>query len=112
MTKSISMRVLVLNAGSSSIKFELFQMPDCKVEAKGLLQRIGEPNSELKYKLGGEDHQLQEPVKDHAQGLTLITRALTDTSKGGLKDISEIGAIGHRVVHGGEAFSKTVLISG
>jgi acetate kinase len=106
----MSLKVLVVNSGSSSIKFELYQMPEEKVEAKGLLQRIGEPQSELKCKIGATEKVVARPVPDHADGLKLIMDTLTDSANGGLKDISEIGAVGHRVVHGGEAFSETVLI--
>ncbi len=106
----MSLKVLVVNSGSSSIKFELYQMPEEKVEAKGLLQRIGEPQSELKCKIGSTEKVVSRPVPDHADGLKLIMDTLTDSAHGGLKDISEIGAVGHRVVHGGEAFSETVLI--
>ncbi len=105
------MKVLVINSGSSSIKFELYVMPEKKVEAKGLLQKIGEESSELKAKVGGEEVVVKRRVKDHAEGLKLIVGALTDAQHGGLKDISEIGAVGHRVVHGGEAFAETALIT-
>lgn len=104
------LKVLVVNSGSSSIKFELYQMPEEKVEARGLLQRIGESQSELKCKIGDHEKVVSRPVPDHADGLKLIMDTLTDSANGGLKDISEIGAVGHRVVHGGEAFSETVLI--
>jgi len=106
----MSLKVLVVNSGSSSIKFELYQMPAEKVEARGLLQRIGEAQSELKCKIGDHEVVVSRPVPDHADGLQLIMDTLTDSANGGLKDISEIGAVGHRVVHGGEAFSETVLI--
>ncbi|MBW2731223.1 MAG: acetate kinase [Deltaproteobacteria bacterium] len=104
------MKVLVINTGSSSIKFELFQMPEEKVEASGLLQRIGEEGSELSYSLKGEKYKIAQKVPDHGVGLKLIISALTDGEKGGIEDISEIGAVGHRVVHGGEAFAKTAKI--
>lgn len=106
----MSIKVLVINSGSSSIKFELFTMPEERVEASGLLQRIGEEQSELGYSIGGTKHELKKPIADHAAGLQLIIDALTDRDKGGLKDISEIGAVGHRVVHGGEAFAQTAQI--
>ncbi len=106
----MSLKVLVVNSGSSSIKFELYQMPEEKVEARGLLQRIGEPGSELKCRIGNEELVVARSVPDHAVGLKLIMDTLTDSANGGLKDISEIGAVGHRVVHGGSAFSETVLI--
>ena len=105
------MKVLVINSGSSSIKFELYLMPEKQVEAKGLLQKIGEESSELKAKIGGVESVVKKPVKDHAEGLKMIISALTDSAHGGLKDISEIGAVGHRVVHGGEAFAETALIT-
>jgi len=107
----MQMKILVINSGSSSIKFELYQMPDKVVEAKGLLQRIGEESSELKYKIGGREVVVARPVRDHAQGLQLIVEGLTSKELGGLKDITEIGAVGHRVVHGGEVFSGSVLIT-
>lgn len=106
----MSLKVLVLNSGSSSIKFELFEMPSEKREARGLLEKIGEEQSKLTYNIGDSKKVIDQKVADHGQGLRLIIDALTDGNNGGLKDISEIGAVGHRVVHGGEAFSKTVLI--
>ncbi|MCL2822380.1 MAG: acetate kinase [Polyangiaceae bacterium] len=106
----MSLKVLVLNSGSSSIKFELFEMPSEQRQARGLLERIGEDQSRLTYTLGETKKIIDEKVADHGQGLKLIVKALTDRENGGLKDISEIGAVGHRVVHGGEAFSETVII--
>lgn len=106
----MSLKVLVLNSGSSSIKFELFEMPSEKREARGLLEKIGEEQSKLTYNIGESKKVIDQKVADHGQGLRLIIDALTDGNNGGLKDISEIGAVGHRVVHGGEAFSETVLI--
>lgn len=106
----MSMKVLVLNSGSSSIKFELYAMPEQKPEARGLLEKIGEEQSKLTYSINGEKTSIDQRVADHGQGLRLIIEALTNSEKGGLSDISEIGAVGHRVVHGGEAFSETALI--
>jgi acetate kinase len=106
----MTLKVLVLNSGSSSIKFELFDMPAEKREAGGLLERIGEDQSKLTYSIGETKKTVEEKIADHGQGLRLIIDALTDSSHGGLSDISEIGAVGHRVVHGGEAFSETALI--
>jgi acetate kinase len=104
-------KVLVINSGSSSIKFELHLMPEKEVLAKGLLQKIGEDTSDLKWKISGQEHVIAKRVADHDEGLRLIMAAITDRTKGGLKDLSEIGAVGHRVVHGGEAFSDSVLIT-
>ncbi len=104
------MRILVLNAGSSSIKFELFRMPEETVDARGLLQRIGEPQGELACRIGATERKLERPVPDHAEGLRLILDTLTDTAHGGFADLAEITAVGHRVVHGGEAFHEPALI--
>ncbi len=105
------MKVLVINSGSSSIKFELFDMPAETVEAHGLLQRIGEPESLLSCTIGQTRHEIQRPIATHEEGLKLIVDMLTDPSRGGIQDVSAIGAVGHRVVHGGESFSETVLIT-
>jgi acetate kinase len=104
-------KVLVINSGSSSIKFELYLMPEREVLAKGLLQKIGEESSELKWKIAKKEHVVAKRVADHDEGLRLIMASITDRSKDGLADIAEIGAVGHRVVHGGEAFSDSVLIT-
>jgi acetate kinase len=105
------MRVLVLNSGSSSIKFELYRMPEETVEVKGLLQRIGEPESELGFRAGERAFTVKQRVADHAEGLTLILAELVAKDRGGLSDITEIAAVGHRVVHGGESFATTALIT-
>ena len=109
------LKILVINSGSSSIKFELFNMPSQRVEASGALSRIGEvagvQGAELSLKVGGTAREVKQPVADHAQGLRLIMDALTDRVHGGLADIRDIGAVGHRVVHGGEAFAAPTLIT-
>ena len=104
------MKILVINSGSSSIKFELFDMPSEKREARGLLQRIGEPESALTCTIGDTKHHIARPIADHEQGLRLIVDVLTDPDRGGIEDASRIGAVGHRVVHGGESFAETVVI--
>ena len=108
---SRQLKILVINSGSSSIKFELFNMPSEGVEASGALSRIGEPQADLSLTIGEASRELKQPVADHAAGLRLIMDALTDSAHGGLADISEIGAVGHRVVHGGEVFSAPTLIT-
>jgi acetate kinase len=105
------MKILVLNSGSSSIKFELFVMPEERVEARGLLQRIGEPEAELRATIGGRERVEKRVVPTHSEGLSWILDALVDPARGGLRALSEIGAVGHRVVHGGEAFSAPVLVT-
>ncbi|PIE06297.1 MAG: acetate kinase, partial [Sorangium cellulosum] len=106
----MSLKVLVLNSGSSSIKFELFEMPEEKRIVRGLLERIGEDQSKLTFSVSEKKTCIEEKVADHSKGLRLIIDALTHKDHGAVSDISEISAVGHRVVHGGEAFSQTVLI--
>lgn len=101
------MNILVLNSGSSSIKYTLFKMPSAQVVAKGLVQRIGEAKGEIEQLFGNDRITLEHPVADHGSGLKTIIQLLQD---GPMADISEIEAVGHRVVHGGEAFIKTALI--
>jgi acetate kinase len=110
---SKTMKVLVLNAGSSSIKYQLFNMDDEIVLTSGLLEQIGEATSRLKYKwisANGEQEAVQEGrVANHDEGLKLI---LDITLKlGVIHDLKELSGIGHRVVHGGEAFWKPTLIA-
>jgi len=105
------LKILVINSGSSSVKFELFNMPSEAVEASGALSRIGEQRAELSLKVGEVSREVKQPVADHAEGLRLIMDTLTDSAHGGIADITEIGAVGHRVVHGGEAFSAPTLIT-
>lgn len=101
--------ILVLNAGSSSIKFELFRMPEETVAVRGLLQRIGEPGAELGWRMGDGAWRVERPIRDHAEGLALILEVLADAERG-IGDVGRIAAVGHRVVHGGEAFADTALI--
>ncbi len=105
------MKVLVINCGSSSIKFELFEMPREKVLAKGIVEKLGEAGSRLRCRMNGHETALEQPIADHDEGLRLIVRTLTDTGHGGIGDRREIEAIGHRVVHAGEAFAHTVMIT-
>lgn len=105
------MKVLVFNCGSSSIKYQLFEMPQGTVIAKGLVQRIGEEMSEAVQKVGSHQIEIKEAVADHRQGLQIIQRMLTDPSNGAIKSMAEIGACGHRVVHGGERFTGSVKLN-
>jgi len=104
------MKVLVINAGSSSIKYQLYQMPESKVLAKGVLERIGEKISKLSHYYDNKTYCVEVEIKDHEKGIELILDALVSKDGGVIKDISEIGAVGHRVVHGGEEFTGSVLI--
>ena len=107
------MNVLVINSGSSSIKYQLFSMPEAKVLAKGLLEKIGEEISALKHTAveKGKEKKIEQKVADHKAGISLIFSLLTDKEVGVIADMSEISAVGHRVVHGGEAFNKSILIT-
>jgi acetate kinase len=105
------MKVLVINAGSSSIKYQLFEMPAEKVLAKGLLEKIGEESSKLTHIFDSKEHKIQTKAADHSAGMKLILDTLVGPQTGVIKDISEIKAVGHRVVHGGEEFTGSVVIN-
>ena len=104
------MKVLVINAGSSSVKYQLYQMPEAAVLAKGVVERIGEEGSRLSQTAGDQTHDIETAIADHEQAMDLILATLVDSKQGVLKDISEIASVGHRVVHGGEEFSGSMLI--
>ena len=104
------MKVLVINSGSSSIKFQLINMENQDVLSKGLMERIGIPGSKLNYYKGKVKTVIETPIKDHEEGVNFIVNKLTDPDDGVIKDKSEIYAIGHRVVHAGEKFKKTTII--
>ncbi|MCD4700241.1 MAG: acetate kinase, partial [Candidatus Aegiribacteria sp.] len=98
------MKILVINSGSSSIKFKLIDMENENLLAEGLIERIGLPEGRIKYKSGGKTIILEEPVPDHKKGVNFVLDALTNSEYGPIENYSEIGAVGHRVVHGGERF--------
>ena len=106
------MKIFVVNSGSSSIKFQLIDIFEKKVIAKGLCERIGLENSRLICSFKGEKKVINKDIKDHEEGIGLIIDRLTDKNEGVIRDKSEIYAIGHRVVHGGEKFSNTVITVG
>ncbi len=115
-SKFEKMKVLVLNAGSSSIKYQLFEMPDKQVLLSGSVEKIGETNGSVTHKVFNPDgsarkHQFQAVITDHQNALTRIVDLLLDTEWGVIKEANEIAAIGHRVVHGGEKFSEPIIIS-
>ncbi|MCY3020812.1 MAG: acetate kinase [Planctomycetota bacterium] len=109
----MSAKILVLNCGSSSIKYQLFAMPEGTVLARGLVERIGEERGCHKHWDSGGDTSAQLQVRDHRAGLEMIVKRLTTSQAGtaALKDLSDIAAVGHRVVHGGETFTGSVLIT-
>jgi len=103
--------VLVINAGSSSLKYQLINMDDESVIAKGLVERIGMEGSKITYKPTGKDPVKKEvEMNDHVAAMEQVIASLTDAQSGVVSDLSDIQAVGHRVVHGGEAFSGSVLI--
>src|SRR5574344_3064914 len=105
------MKILVLNCGSSSIKYQLIDMENnAAVLAKGLLERIGLEMGEFTHKYNGEKHYEQLPIADHTAGIKIVLKALTDSKLGVIKDLKEIGAVGNRIAHGGELFDSSVLI--
>ncbi len=106
------MKVLVINSGSSSIKYQVFNMKDETLLAKGLVERIGIEGSKITHTpIGGEKVVKEVSIPDHKVGIKLLIEALLDGEHGVIKDLSEIKAVGHRVVHGGEKFSGSVLIT-
>ena len=107
------MKILVLNCGSSSIKYQLLDMENADrahLMAKGLLERIGLEMGEFTHKYNGEKYYEQLPIPNHTEGIKLVLKALVDPKMGVIKDLKEIGAVGHRVAHGGELFPKSVRI--
>lgn len=106
------MNVLVLNCGSSSIKYQLLNMgTEAVVLAKGIVEKIGLPYGSFTYKPEGKDKVvIEQPIADHSAGMDLILKALVDSNHGVLKSLNEINAVGHRVAHGGEYFSESVKV--
>ena len=108
------MIILVLNCGSSSLKYQLLDMrsnDDFSLLAKGLVERIGMEMGDITHTVTGrEKEKLRLPIKDHAEGINQVLALLTDKDKGILKSVSEIDAVGHRVAHGGEFFSSSVKV--
>ncbi len=106
------MIILVLNCGSSSIKYQLFDMSDgCVMNAKGLLERIGLNESILTHTpTGKEQHKVITDIPDHTTGINMVMDVLCDPKVGVIKDVNEITAVGHRVVNGGENYKESVLI--
>ena len=106
------MKILVLNCGSSSIKYQLIDMANnAQVMAKGLLERIGLEMGEFTHKYRGEKHYEQRPIPNHTEGIKMVLAALVDPKIGVIKDINEVGAVGNRVAHGGEIFKQSALVT-
>lgn len=106
------MKILVINAGSSSLKYQLIDMDTHEVMAKGLCERIGIGGSRLNHTpAGGEKVIIERDMDDHSDAIKMVLDALTDSKHGVIKSMDEISAVGHRVVHGGEKFNKSVVIT-
>ena len=105
------MKILVINAGSSSIKYQLIDMNGEAVLAKGMCDRIGIPGGNFKHKVPGrEDYKIDVEMANHSEAIKLVIATLVDAQLGVLRSVAEINAVGHRVLHGGEKFSGAVLI--
>jgi acetate kinase len=106
------MKILVINCGSSSLKYQLINMENETVMAKGLVERIGIEGSVLTHKPEGMDKvKIEQPMKDHKDAIKLVLDVLVDEKHGVIKSMDEIAAVGHRVVHGGEKYAASVLIN-
>lgn len=106
------MKVLVINCGSSSLKYQLIDMEGERVLAKGLVERIGIEGSILTQKVSGKDNYvISEHMDSHKDAISLVLKALVNKEHGVIKDMSEISAVGHRVVHAGEKYSDSVIIT-
>lgn len=106
------MKILVLNCGSSSIKYALYNMDDKSVMTSGGAERVGESGSFVKAKLAnGEKKVINHEIPEHTEGVKFIFSLLTDPEIGVIKDLKEIDAVGHRMVHGGEKFNKSVILN-
>ncbi len=105
------MKILVLNCGSSSIKYALYDMTDKSVITSGGIEKIGMSDSFITIKLNGEKHKIEHPISEHTAGVEYIFEVLTQGDYAVLKNLSELDAVGHRMVHGGEKFNKSVLLT-
>ena len=107
------MIVLVLNCGSSSIKYQVIDIDEQSnaLLAKGLVDRIGLPEGSLTHKPSGKTNfELKQPIPDHTTGISLVLEALTNPEHGVIADLTEVKAVGHRVAHGGEFFKSSVIV--
>ena len=105
------MKILVVNAGSSSLKYQLIDMDGEKELAKGLVERIGIEGSKLKHSAGDKKTEIVQAIPDHEAAAQLMLKILQDPEFGVIKSTDEIGAVGHRVLHGGSAFTASVIVN-
>ena len=104
------MKILVLNCGSSSLKYQLINMENEEVMAKGVYERIGQPNSFVTHKVNGEKYVIEKAAPTHDEAVSVMIEQLTNKEYGVVSDLSEINAVGHRIVHGGERFKQAVIV--
>ena len=104
------MKILVLNCGSSSLKYQLMNMEDESVMAKGYYERIGQDNSFLTHKVNGEKYVINQAVPTHNEAISIVIDQLTNKEYGVISSLDEIDGIGHRIVHGGEKFNTKIFI--
>lgn len=105
------MKILVLNSGSSSLKYQVIDTETGEMLVKGYYERIGQQNAFLTHKVHGEKHKFEHPARNHEKAIKFVMSRLTSDHYGIFKDLDELDAIGHRVVHGGEKFKDAVLIT-
>lgn len=105
------MKILVLNCGSSSIKYALYNMDDKSVITSGGIEKIGSPDSFIKLKVDGKKVKIDEPIPEHTRGVQFIFELLTTGEYAVLESVNDINAVGHRMVHGGEKFNQSVVIT-
>ena len=105
------MNILIINAGSSSIKYQLIQMPSELIIGKGLIERIGSKNATVKYKTNTVDIEEVMLIPNHSAGFQKMATLLMDPDKGVIANVNDIGIVAHRVVHGGNSFSETTAIT-
>ena len=104
------MKILVVNAGSSSLKYQLFEMNSRTIIAKGLIERIGIPGSKLTQTVGEDKFSIEIDMPTHVEASAAMIKALTDKEHGVVDNMDEISAVGHRVLHGGEKFTASVVV--
>ena len=105
------MKILVLNSGSSSLKYQVIDTKTGEMLVKGYYERISQPNAFLTHKVNGEKHKFEHPAKNHEKAIQFVIQRLTSEHYGVFKDLNELDAIGHRIVHGGENFKDAARIT-
>ena len=104
------MKILVINCGSSSLKYQLIDMENESVMAKGLCERIGIEGSKLTHKANGKEMVIEQSMPAHTEAIKLVMQAMVDPEYGVIKDTKEISAVGHRVLHGGKVYSDSIVV--